>query len=133
MAVQAPRSSRPAAPDPVFVDHSGRRRRLFKLIGVALAVALTSTLGAFVAGLVGMAPAGLPGWPNDGRKAQPAVTPAPSTARTGAGQEPPGGLPGTSANATPTVGASPTPSPTRTNNGRRPTSRPTPPHPSKTT
>jgi hypothetical protein len=113
----------------VFVDRSGRRRRLFKLIGVGLAVAFTTTLGVFVAGLVGMAPTGLPGWPGDGRKAQPAViTPAPSTARTGAGQEPPGGTPGTST----TTGVSPTPSPTKTNNGRRPTSHPTPPHPSKT-
>ncbi|MFS8480052.1 MAG: hypothetical protein FWJ93_14045 [Micromonosporaceae bacterium] len=70
----------------VFVDRSGRRRRLLTLVGAAVGVVLVAGLGLFAAGLVGSGPVSLPGWPDPGVQAgqdRPASnTPAPSTATT---------------------------------------------------
>ncbi|MFB9449252.1 hypothetical protein Dvina_17245 [Dactylosporangium vinaceum] len=52
---------RPGVPaDPVFVDRSGRRRRLFTVFGTGVGVALTAGAALLVAGLTGSSPLPLP-------------------------------------------------------------------------
>jgi hypothetical protein len=56
---------------PVFVDRSGRRRRLLTVVGAALAVALLASLALLLAGLVPGGAVPLPGWPDAGGPEQP--------------------------------------------------------------
>lgn len=78
--------------DPVFVDRSGRRRRLFTGLGAGLGVLLVLGSLLLVAGLLGSSPVPLPGLPQSGQGAQhrddaeSGVAPAPS--RTGADRRP---------------------------------------------
>lgn len=63
---------------PVFVDGTGRRRRVAVVSGVALGVGLLLSLVMIVAGLLGASPVRLPGLPGAGDKPpgevrQPAV------------------------------------------------------------
>jgi len=58
----------------VFVDRSGRRRRLLTVIGAALAVALLTSLIVLFAGFVPGNRVPLPGWPDAGGHDQPAPT-----------------------------------------------------------
>lgn len=67
---------------PVFVDQSGRRRRLAVLIGSALGGLLIAILGLLLAGLSGAVGVPLPGFPDAGRQADTSPSP-----------EPQGGLP----------------------------------------
>jgi hypothetical protein len=50
-------------PDPVFVDHTGRRRRLTRGAGLAVGVILVAYLGVLVVGLVSGSGAPLTPWP----------------------------------------------------------------------
>jgi hypothetical protein len=50
-------------PDPVFVDHTGRRRRLIRGAGLAVGVVLVAYLGVLVVGLVSGSGAPLTPWP----------------------------------------------------------------------
>ncbi|HEX6967991.1 MAG TPA: hypothetical protein VF174_04125 [Micromonosporaceae bacterium] len=72
---QARRASRPgppaAAPRPVFVDGSGRRRRITVLAGVALGAGFLISLAMIIAGLLVRSPAPLPNWPDSGPPAVP--------------------------------------------------------------
>ncbi|MFC5000961.1 hypothetical protein ACFPIJ_24370 [Dactylosporangium cerinum] len=74
--------------DPVFVDRSGRRRRLFTSLGAGLGVLLAAGSLLLVAGLLGTSPVPLPGLPQSGQGgvhrdgAEPGASPAPG--RTGA-------------------------------------------------
>ncbi|MEH1012418.1 hypothetical protein V6U90_04735 [Micromonospora sp. CPCC 206060] len=52
----------PEAP-PVFVDGSGRRRRLSMLAGTSIGVGLLASLGLILAGLFTGSSVPLPGWP----------------------------------------------------------------------
>ena len=61
----------PRSPDPIFVDRSGRRRRLTVLTGVAAGVALLATLALIVAGFLGGSSTSIPGWPTGAGHKQP--------------------------------------------------------------
>ncbi len=50
----------PATDTPVFVDHSGTRRRWFAVLGVTGAAGLTLAVVLLVAGFLGSGPGGLP-------------------------------------------------------------------------
>lgn len=88
--------------EPVFVDRSGRRRRLLATAGTGVGATMVVALGVVVAGLFGASPAHIPGLPG-GRHAEPA-----STREGTAGLE---GRPEGASRATdrPTATASPTP------------------------
>jgi hypothetical protein len=121
-------------PEPVFVDRTGRRRRLFAVAGAAggLLLALVSLM--LVAGFTGVGAGNLPTLPG------PAVSKVPrsvSTAQPSAAIRPPRPArapattgpadPGTTGSAAPagtTPQAGVTPSPTHTNNGKAPTHPP---------
>jgi hypothetical protein len=66
---------------PVFVDRSGRRRRLVAVVGSTLAVVLVAGLGLLLAGLVGGTPLNVPGFPD-------AVRPVPDATEPPTGGEP---------------------------------------------
>jgi len=105
---------------PVFVDHSGRRRRLAVLIGSSAAVVIVVALVILATGLSGVAPLSVPGFPDLGRPAPaPVVAPSPDPA-----QREPGNAP------TAASGAALSPTPSRTSPRHIPTQ--TPPHPTKT-
>ena len=108
----------PTPARPVFVDRSGRRRRLTAMIGAALGVALVATLAAFAVGLSSGSPLSIPGLPAIGGQVEPDTTTSPDAhSRT----LPPAGRPSTSATASSTE---PTPTPTL----RRRVPTHTPPH-----
>jgi hypothetical protein len=75
--------SRSAAASPVFVDRSGRRRRLMKLLGMCFGLALISTLALLMLAMSGASPITIPGFPaavGDGAVATtPPAGPAPTT------------------------------------------------------
>jgi hypothetical protein len=118
--------------DPVFVDRTGRRRRLFALGGTAGGLLLAVVLLALLAGFTGAGPAVLPDWADAGAGAatprrtpsRPAPDPAgdPQSARTPDGTPPADEAltPPPPATATPTAEASPT----RRGNRRTPTHTP---------
>lgn len=71
---------------PVFVDGTGRRRKLSVLIGASLAVGLLASLGLILAGLFAGGPLPLPSWPDarqrdagTGRSASPTARPEATT------------------------------------------------------
>jgi hypothetical protein len=129
--------------DPVFVDRTGRRRRLIALAGSAGGLMLTLILLALVAGFTGVGPASVPGWPDaaagvPGARAKPSPSPAspsarsrPLTAEPPIAEQAPAGdssrsavpdVTPSSATVTPSGSVTPTPK----NNGRRPTHTPNP-------
>jgi hypothetical protein len=130
---------RTRADTPVFVDHSGQRRRFVVALGAAAGVALILAAVVLVLGLTGAGPAKIPGWPEGapgGGSPTPAIVPQKAPSATGqrttapSGSRPPGAATGASgaAAATPTAGASTT---SRGNgNGNGSTHTPTA-HPSK--
>ena len=79
----APRSRRSWGRAAVFVDQSGRRRRLMVVVGTAVGSVLLATLGLLIAGLTGASPVRVPGFPDSGRvnvdQKAPAIAPQPST------------------------------------------------------
>lgn len=52
--------------EPVFVDRSGRRRRLIVAAGAGGTLALLIAAGALLAGFTGTSPGAVPGWPTSG-------------------------------------------------------------------
>jgi hypothetical protein len=118
------------SPEPVFVDRTGRRRRLFAAAGAAGGVLLALASLVLVAGFTGAGAGYLPALPEPaGSKAHSAVSTARSSATT---HSPAPAAPGpedrsTTASippATTTPPAGVTPSPTHTNNRRVPTHTP---------
>lgn len=53
-------------PDPVFVDHTGRRRRLARNVGIAVGCVLVAYLAVVAFGLVSGSGAPLTPWPDAG-------------------------------------------------------------------
>ncbi|MEV1328390.1 hypothetical protein AB0J20_02290 [Micromonospora costi] len=60
----------PGAAPPVFVDRTGRRRRLTVIAGTAMGVGLLASVVLILAGLFFESPVPVPGWP-DSRPARP--------------------------------------------------------------
>jgi hypothetical protein len=129
----------PAAPRPVFVDRSGRRRRLVKLVGTCLGVVLATSLALLAAAVSGAAPMHVPGFPDAvqhaGGGAADATAPptTPPRALTGGGRTPPAPSGSRTSVATPvaTPAASPSHSAVPTSASYVPTKSPHP-HPSRT-
>jgi hypothetical protein len=96
---------------PVFLDRSGHRRRVIAVAGGAAAVVLVIALVLFAAGLSGVSPLRVPGFPDPARQgSQPTVAPSAPAPENG-GQ------------ARPAV-ATVTPDPTTSGNGQPRTSSP---------
>lgn len=119
--------------EPVFVDRTGRRRRLFAASGVAGAVLLLLASLALMAGFTGTGAGQLPMLPgpaaNTPRKAASKAAPSATIRATGSPR------PRTTARPTatptpPAITSQPagvTPTPTRTNHRRVPSHKPTKP------
>lgn len=63
--------NQPGAAPPVFVDGTGRRRRLTVVAGTAMALGLLTSLGLIAAGLFMDTSVPLPGWSDDTRAPRP--------------------------------------------------------------
>jgi hypothetical protein len=119
----------------VFLDRSGRRRRLIKIVGVGLGTALATVLVMLVAALSGVSPVHVPGLPEvaGGHHPRPAVSPTPVPSATSDGQllgtQNGNGVPRASLTPTPTATPAATPTPSTTKSHGRPSTAP--PHPSK--
>jgi hypothetical protein len=72
---------------PVFVDHTGRRRRAAIVLGSGLGVVLIMGLIMLTAGLVTGSPMPLPGWP-DAAQVDDGVAPATPAPRPSQAQTP---------------------------------------------
>jgi hypothetical protein len=98
---------------PVFVDGSGRRRRLATVAGVTLGAGLLLALVLVVAGLFGTSPVGLPGLPGGQGQPQPGLLrqapPQPQKSPVPGSASPPAAVRGQPAGSTPTPTAIPTP------------------------
>ena len=121
--------------DPVFVDRSGRRRRLFTSLGAGLGVLLAAGSLLLVAGLMGSSPVPLPGLPQSGQGgyhhdgAGPGVSTAPSRTGAPSRSSPAGSSSGTATGGATTTAGSPSASDPHDN---RKTSHPSNPKPSRT-
>lgn len=62
---------------PVFVDHTGRRRRVAIAVGSALGVLLVVGLVMLTAGLLSGTPVPLPGWPDTAQRGREEAVPTP--------------------------------------------------------
>ncbi|MGW4500488.1 hypothetical protein ACWENR_17975 [Micromonospora sp. NPDC004336] len=99
--------NQPGGAPPVFVDRTGRRRRLTVIAGTAMGLGLLASLGLIAAGLFMDSSVSLPGW-SDSRP--PAPLEAEVDGRSGLGGPAP-----TSARPSPATSTSaPVPTPTRT-------------------
>lgn len=63
--------TQPGGAPPVFVDRTGRRRRLTLLAGTAMALGMLTSLGLIAAGLFTDSSVSLPGWSEDPPGQQP--------------------------------------------------------------
>lgn len=133
-----PAGLRPGSPEPdspVFVDASGRRRRVWRRAGIAVGAALLAGLGLLATGLFGNTPLGTPSWPSGQMRnvttpsARPAAPPAPrpSSVAPVAGR-----ASGTGTAATSAPPVSQRPSTTHPGNGRKPSHTPGKGRPSRT-
>ena len=114
--------------EPVFVDRTGRRLRLFKAAGLAGGAALVVATAGLVAGFTGAGAGALPGLPAAGptpaEARQPELSSHPAPRKTTPGG---GARPGTEPSApppTPTATGSPTASPSPTSHRNVPTQTP---------
>jgi hypothetical protein len=103
--------------DPVFLDRTGRRRRLFTLAGTAGGLLLAVAVLALLAGFTGVEPAALPGWgdatpaPGPSRGAA-ATTTTTATQASRSTTAPPAPRPVTRVPSSPSASADPAPAPT---------------------
>jgi hypothetical protein len=112
---------RNVAPRPVFVDRSGRRRRLVVLSGVGLAAVLVAGLVVLFAGLTSGSAWHVPGFPDANRVAE--LTPSATTQPT---------EPGAAASAPAPAGVNPGASAEPSSPRRVPTQTPSHPAPKPT-
>lgn len=61
--------SQPGGTPPVFMDRTGRRRRLSIVAGTAMGLGLLVSLGLIVAGIFTVSPVSAPGWSDSGTSA----------------------------------------------------------------
>jgi hypothetical protein len=118
----------PPPNQPIFVDRSGRRRRVLTLIGASLAVAIVLVLVMLGAAVSGVSPLKVPGFPDPPKPGNvpaggPGADPAAQTPLQGVGASlrtsgtpPPG--------QTTAPGLTPSPSPTSTSLRHTPTQTP---------
>jgi len=92
--------------EPVFVDGSGRRRRIATVMGVILGTGLLASLGLIVAGLFGVSSPSPPGLPERGGAHAEQVPAQPGTSAGGSGRSPSPGAHG-STSARPSAAPSP--------------------------
>ncbi|MFI7604708.1 hypothetical protein ACIBTV_06260 [Micromonospora sp. NPDC049366] len=98
--------NQPGGSPPVFVDRTGRRRRLAVIGGTAMGLGLLTSFALILAGLFFDSPVPLPGWSDD-RPAQPIE--AGLDGREGSGDAPSRvPSPTTTRTSGPTAGGSPT-------------------------
>jgi hypothetical protein len=64
MTVRLAQAPVEASAQPIFVDRSGRRRRMVAVLGTAIAVVIVVALVAVAAGLSGVSPLRVPGFPD---------------------------------------------------------------------
>jgi len=123
---------------PVFVDLTGRRRRLVTAVGMVAALLLMAAIALLIAGVLGASPVPLPGLPQGGQGAQQeAVVPAEvftsvepaASATSGPGRAP--GTPEASGAPGPAQPATSSSAPEPTTRGNRPTTHPGNPRASK--
>jgi hypothetical protein len=117
----------------VFVDHTGRRRRLFTSLGAGFGVLLIIGCMLLVAGMLGSSPVPLPGLPDSGQgglRRDAGVNVGPSPTGPTPGASPDKATPTTPTTAT-TQPATAAPASTEQPGNRR-TSHPTNPRPSRT-
>jgi hypothetical protein len=75
--------------EPVFVDATGRRHRLFVVLGASGGLVLLLVALALLVGFTGTGPGGLPGWPgSDGGRAQGAGAKPTTEQSSGPGERP---------------------------------------------
>ena len=126
---------RTRADTPVFVDHSGQRRRIVVALGAAAGVVLILAAVVLVLGLTGAGPARIPGWPEGapgGGSPTPAIAPQKTPSAAGQRTTAPSGsrAPGAAPSATGAAAPTPAATPTTHGNGNASTHTPTA-HPSK--
>jgi hypothetical protein len=117
---------------PVFVDLTGRRRRLVTALGIGAGLALVAAIALLVAGVLGASPVPLPGLPRGGQGAQQGtVVPAellPSTQPPGPATSPPARPPSVAPSTSSAATPAPTPptasSAAPTHRGNKPTDKP---------
>jgi len=124
------RNEAPTRGQPVFLDRSGRRRRLVLLVGGCVGTVLIASIALLGVGLSGASPVHIPGFPDAGRHAG-GSSPEPIGAAPSTGSAEPGT--GSAPLPVVTPGSGATASPETTNPRRIPTHTPShPPKPSKT-
>lgn len=100
---------------PVFVDGTGRRRRLAVFAGVGIGVGLLVSLTLIVVGLFSGSPMPVPGWPEPGSQHQQEGNVADNTVRSPTAGP---GEPTVSTTGTSTTSGSPGPRPTSSIDGQ---------------
>ncbi|MFC0007917.1 hypothetical protein [Micromonospora siamensis] len=63
--------NQPGGEPPVFVDRTGRRRRLTMVAGTVMGLGLLTSVGLIAAGLFSDSSVSLPGWSEQGRRQAP--------------------------------------------------------------
>ena len=70
-------------PDPVFVDHTGRRRQLFAAVGFAGGTALVVATAGLLAGFTGVGASYVPTLPGTGQTPEVVLQPMPAASTPG--------------------------------------------------
>jgi hypothetical protein len=123
---------------PVFVDRTGRRRRLVTAFGVGVGLVLAAVMALIVAGVFGASPVPLPGLPRGGQGAQEGTVVPAEMAPAGGPSEPTTSRPARVPSATPVPGSgapaasvSSSSAPSRPPRGNKPSEHPGNPHPGR--
>ena len=128
-----------ATADAVFVDRTGRRRRVFTILGLGVGAVLLAAVALLVAGLTGTAPVTLPGLPvrehavMRGEVGPVASTASPAPKRSSRSATSPPDSPAVAAGpSNPRPAATVTSSPPAVTHGNRPSTHPGHPKPTRT-